>query len=188
MRNRQTLFIVLTGLLVVAFSGWSWAKFSVYGPSIDKSSRELKELKTRLQDMEFIKGNSTNMKNTFEKTKMEFDTLKSLIPNNESYVNLLQEVRKLANKNEVEIISFSPRLIDSFPAIKTFLTKSPKHIERYPVEIRMLGKFKNLTTFIEEILELPRTVNIGRLKLESELLKTGSLSCDLVLYTYMFLN
>ncbi len=186
MQNRQTLFIALTGLLVLAFSGWSWAKFSVYGPSIETSSKELKELQTRSKDMEFIKSNIISMKNTFENTKIEFDTLKSTVPDNNSYVNLLQEIRELANKHDIRIISFSPRLMDSFPAIKTFLTYSPKHIERYPVQIRLFGEYLKLGAFMEEMLVLPSIVNIGRLTLESELTQEGGISCTMVLFTYMY--
>jgi len=184
--DKKNLFIALCGMFLIFLLTWSWVKISVYGPSIEKYSKQLKEVRTRFDDMDFIKSNIASMKSTFETTNTEFDTLKSIVPNSENYVVLLKEIKSLATKNKIEIISITPRLMDSFPAVKTYLTSSNKHIERYPVQVKLFGKYLNLGNLLEEMLALPSIVNIGRLTLASELTKDGGVSCDLVLFTYMY--
>lgn len=175
-------------ILTISTGYWMWARIMVYGPTIRNYSQKLEDLDHKFNDLEIVKENLPKIQETFRLSDVNFDTLKNQIPDNSSYPRLFEQIRELADKHQVEIKSFSPNMTDSYPAINTFLTFSSKYIKRYPVEVHLLGHFMNIGIFLEELMTLPYIVNIHNLKIESEFTNRGSLSCNLILFTYMFIE
>ncbi|MCH7732689.1 MAG: type 4a pilus biogenesis protein PilO [Candidatus Marinimicrobia bacterium] len=188
MKSNKNTFILIIILLTISTGLWIWTKLVIHDPAIQTYSQQLKQLNLKFNELEGIRENMPKIQDNYNLSGVDFDTLKNQIYDNRSYIRILEQIRDLAGKHQVEIKSFSPNLNDSYPTINTFLTFNKKHIERYPVQVRVFGQFLNISVFLEEILNLPTMVNIHSLKMETELTNGGSLSCDLVFYTYMFIE
>ena len=119
---------------------------------------------------------------------LEFDSLKLTIPGFDTYAEVIQSIRAIANKQAIKIESFLPEMDDSFPALKTKLNYTGKHIERRPIQLRLYGNYLTIGLFLEEILRLEKTVNIHSIHLETVLNESEILSCDLVLFAYIYFD
>jgi len=112
--------------------------------------------------------------------------LKATIPTLDTYANVIEEVRKIADKQSLKIESFRPEMDDSYPALKTKLNFTELHIERRPIQLRVYGNYFTIGSFLEEILELNEIINIHSIQIETELSESNIISCDLVLFAYIY--
>lgn len=167
-----------------------WARVVIWGYGSDIRDQEV-----TLEDLEENLIELANIEETYEEVikrykihLTQFDTLKQEIPNRETFVSVLEEIRAIAEKQHLKIISLSPILEDSFPAIKYKLSYTGKHVERYPVQFHVLGDYLGIGAFLSEISVNKAIINFGRILIESELSTEGMLSCKLTLFTYMFLE
>jgi len=187
--NYRNTFFILVFTLFVATAWWVWANIYVNGQQIDYHKKELAKLEKQFQDLIEVQESYDKVKARHQSKLAEFDTLKTVIVyGQDAYIRHLEGIRNLAQKQNIQISTLSPSMEDSFPAIKSQLRFTKKHIERYPVQIRMLGDFLTIGAFLEELLALPVTVNIGRISMETELTSAGNLACEIILYTYVFLD
>ncbi len=168
--------------------GWIWVKWNVYQPRMVEMNSELETLNIKFKELDQMKNNLPQVREAFEATSQNFDTLKTRLTDNQSYVAMLEEIRSIAEKHNVEILSLSPSLSDSYPSIHTFLNHGNKHVERYPVQGRMQGEFFNICMMLDEITELPVDINIGKVKMESEMTEGKIVGCDVLFLTYMLVE
>lgn len=158
------------------------------GGQIRAYGKELARLDRKSQELSQLMESHADLKKSYESTLMQFDSLRATIPDRESYVQVLEHIREIARKQHVEIVTFSPLREDSYPGIKHKLRFTGKYIERYPVQLRIFADFLTIGAFLEELLAMPSIVNIGKINLETELGAEGVLACELLLYTYNFVN
>lgn len=177
-------FFILASVLGLATVLWVSDRIWMTGGKARESRREFARLHREYRDLNQIIEANTDLMEVMKATQEEFDSLRFVIPKREAYVNVLESVREIAARQNVEIITLSPIREDSYPAIKNWLKVSQKYVERYSLQVRLSGKFINIGAFLEELMGMSAMVNIGRISMETELESEGTLACEIVLYTY----
>ena len=186
--QNKTIFYVLVSLLIIVGSWWLGVNVFKNGKQVRQQKMELAEYQEKFQQLSEVTESYSVVKERHRVQMSKFDSLKSIIPDRDSFIAVLEEIRRLTRQQNVEVKSLSPVLEDSYPSIKTKLKFTNKHIERYPVKLNITGKFLTIGAFLEELLSMPTIVNVGRISVETELESGIGLSCDLVLYAYMFVD
>ncbi|MFQ6606617.1 MAG: type 4a pilus biogenesis protein PilO [Fidelibacterota bacterium] len=187
MHSRLTFFALLIFLVLATFT-WIWYDFFVFGTQITEKESKIEKIDQDFEKLNDIKDDFGTIQSRYDSSLAAFDTLKKVIPEPKDYVTVLETIRKIAKKQEIEIESFRPLQGDTFPAIKYLLTFTGKHLVRRPIQMRISGDFLTIGAFLEEVLKMKSKVNIESLTIETELNEGGVLTCDLVLFSYMFLE
>jgi Tfp pilus assembly protein PilO len=187
MHSRLTFFALLI-VLILATLTWIWYDFVVFGRQITEKENRIEKIDRDFEKLNDIKDDFSTIQAKYDSSLAEFDTLKKVIPEPKDYVTVLETIRSIAKKQDIEIESFRPIQEDTFPAIKYLLTFTGKHLVRRPIQMRISGDFLTIGTFLEEVLKMKSAVNIESLTIETELNEGGILTCDLVFFSYMFLE
>lgn len=185
--NDRIRFIVVSAITVLVFTWWLWDVEINTGSQIGEKKSELSELTERFQKLEDMARDLGSLQQRYEDAIESLDSIAVTIPNREQYVSILEEIRVIAEKQGVTIISLSPDRVDTYPAIKHKLARTEKHVERFPVQVNLRGDYLTIGAFLEELLTASTVINIGSFSLESELDGDGkTLACALLLFTYVY--
>ncbi len=182
------IFFSLISLIIISTLWWLYTDVWMNGAKTDELEKKMIAIEKNFQMMAQIEESYDDVKNRHMIQTREFDSLKTTIPGYDTYAEVLQSIRDIANKELITIESFHPEMDDSFPALKTKLKFTGKHIERRPIQLRIYGNFMTIGSFLEEILQLEKIVNIHSIHLETELNNSELLSCDLVLFAYIYFD
>jgi len=185
--NRK-LFFGTAIFLVLATIGWFYYTVSVIGVRASELEYELAEINDRFNELAMVSDSYDDFKVKFNQKVIDFNTLQSVIPNNQNYAIVLEDIRQIAEKHKLQIVSLAPSLNDVYPALYTELKIPKNHIECYPLQFKFYGDFLTIGSFLEDLLDLKTGVNIANLKLETEMEHGGVLTCELNLYTYIFIE
>ncbi len=186
--NDRNIFFALITILVISTSMWIYYDVMENGKEINKLENKYSGIENNFIMLAQIEESYDEVKQKHSDTIEHFDSLKTTIPTFDKYTNVLEKIRRLANKQAITIESFHPKMDDSFPALKTKLKYTQKHVERRPIQLRLYGTYFTIGAFLEEILKFDTIVNIHSLNLETELSDANMLSCDLVLFAYIFFD
>jgi len=186
--NDRNIFFALITILVISTSMWIYYDVMENGKEINKLEKKYSGIENNFIMLAQIEESYDEVKQKHSDTIEYFDSLKTTIPTFDKYTNVLEKIRRLANKQAITIESFHPKMDDSFPALKTKLKYTQKHVERRPIQLRLYGTYFTIGAFLEEILKFDKIVNIHSLNLETELSDANMLSCDLVLFAYIFFD
>ncbi len=184
----RMIFFSLISLIIISTLWWLYTDVWMNGAKTDELEKKMVSIEKNFQMMAQIEESYDDVKNRHMIQTREFDSLKTTIPGYDTYAEVLQSIRDIANKELITIESFHPEMDDSFPALKTKLKFTGKHIERRPIQLRIYGNFMTIGSFLEEILQLEKIVNIHSIHLETELNNSELLSCDLVLFAYIYFD
>ncbi|MCH7658823.1 MAG: type 4a pilus biogenesis protein PilO [Bacteroidetes bacterium] len=184
----RTVFFSLISLIIISTLWWIYADVWKNGSETSVLEKKMDGIEKNFLMMAQIEDTYDEVKNRHTVQTREFDSLKATIPGFETYAEVLQSIRAIANKQAIKIESFLPEMDDSFPALKTKLNYTGKHIERRPIQLRLYGNYLTIGLFLEEILRLEKTVNIHSIHLETVLNESEILSCDLVLFAYIYFD
>ena len=192
MRQNKTIFFAFVAILIIIVMYWVFS-FLVF------DVREYKTIKQGIASAEsdFVRlrnerGNYTSIKESRAKQVENFDTLKVHIPIKEnarganSYIETLDIIQGVAEKNNITIGIFKPILINTFPEIEVQAKKLDQSIERYWLEMECNGDFISIGKFFEELQNQERMVNLFKFNIETEYGSAGRLFCEAILYTYVF--
>lgn len=186
--HRKKIFYSLLVFLILSTSVWIWADWIIIGGKNREYKKKIDIFNQRFTELENVSETYPELKKMYDIRISDFDSLKFKIPDNAAYVSVLESIRDLAKRQNVQIISISPNLSGTYPAIKSHLKFTGKHIERYTVQLQIYGDYLSIGAFLEEILSMPMIVNVGKISLETELEEGYGLSCELLLYTYIFFD
>ena len=186
--NERLIFFSLISLLITSTLWWVYADVMQNGGKIGELENEYAGIEKNFLILAKIEESYDDVKKRHLDQTLEFDSLKLTIPGFDTYAEVIQSIRAIANKQAIKIESFLPEMDDSFPALKTKLNYTGKHIERRPIQLRLYGNYLTIGLFLEEILRLEKTVNIHSIHLETVLNESEILSCDLVLFAYIYFD
>ncbi|MFQ6607317.1 MAG: type 4a pilus biogenesis protein PilO [Fidelibacterota bacterium] len=184
----RLIFYALVSMLVISTVWWVYADVVENGTEIKRLEKNLTSIDNNFIMLAKIEESYEDVKEKHAEQIVGFDSLKAFIPTFDAYAEVLEAIRSTANKQAINIESFHPELDDSFPALKTKLTFTKKHIERRPIQLRIYGNFMTIGSFLEELLQLEKTVNIYSILIETELNDSEILSSDIVLFAYIFID
>ena len=192
MKQNKTIFFVFAAILIIIVIYWFFSFFVI-------DVREYKKIKQGIISAEndFVRlrnkrGNYTAIKDTREKQIQYFNTLKEQIPLKEnirgtnSYIETLDIIQRIAEKNNIIIDVFKPILINTFPEIEVEDKQLDLSIERYLLEMECNGDFISIGKFLEEMQNQDRIINLLKFNIETEYGTEGRLFCEAILYTYIF--
>jgi len=185
--NRNIFFGTLI-ILILATGGWFYYTVAVAGSRISELELELDTINSRFDELAGVTESYDEFKLRFTEKIEQFDTLRTIIPDNQGYATVLEEIRQISERHKLQIISFDPSLNDIYPAIYAEMKIPKNHVECYPVQIKFYGDFLTIGAFLDDLLEMRNLVNIANIKLETEMEYGGLLTCELNLYTYIFIQ
>lgn len=184
----RNLFFGTVIFLLLATVGWFYYTFAIAGNKISDLESELKTINDRFTELAMVSETYDDFKVRFNQKVADFDTLTTVIPDNQGYALVLEQIRQTAERHKLQIISLAPSLNDIYPALYTEMRIPKNHIECYPVQFNFYGDFLTIGAFLEDLMELDMQVNIANVKLETEMEHGGVLTCELNLYTYIFIE
>lgn len=185
--NRNIFFGTLIAL-ILATAGWFYYTVAVSGTKISELKVELEGINSRFDELAGVTESYDEFKLRFTEKVEQFDTLQTVIPHNQGFSSVLEAIRQITERHKLQILSFEPSLNDTYPALYTEMKIPKNHVECYPVQIKFYGDYLTIGAFLDDLLELPHLVNIANLKLETEMEYGGMLTCELNLYTYIFIE
>ncbi len=184
----RNFFFATVFLLLAATAGWFYYTVSVAGEHINELETELAGINARFNELAMVSESYDDFKIRFTEKLSSFDTLKTVIADNQGYASVLEAIREASERHKLQIVSLQPSLNDTYPALYTEMKIPKNHIECYPVEFKFYGDFLTVGAFLDDLLTLKPQVNIANLKLETEMEHGGVLTCELNLYTYIFIE
>jgi len=186
--NERLIFFSLISILFTTTLWWIYADVMQNGGEIKELEDEYAGIEKNFLILAEIEESYDDVKKRHSDQILGFDSLKSTIPGFDTYAEVIQSIRGIASRQAIKIESFHPEMDDSFPALKTKLNYTGKHIERRPIQLRIYGNYMTIGSFLEEIILLEKTVNIHSINLETAMNESKILSCDLVLFAYIYFN
>lgn len=184
----KNIFFTIIGTLVVASAAWAYISFGLLGRQKTDLDAELQDLNQRFDELAEVSETYDEFKLSFNQQMAEFDTLRQIIPSNDTYSASLERIRSAAENNRLEIIALQPKLIDVYPAIYANMTLMKSHIECYIVDMKVYGDYLTIAKFLDDVQDLEMEVNLARIKMESEMEEGGTLLCEIQLYTYIYIE
>jgi len=184
--NDRIIFFSLISVFIISTFWWLYLDVWQYGGEISGLEKKLSGIEDNFIMLAQIEESYDEVKERHSTIISRFDSLKATIPTLDTYANVIEEVRKIADKQSLKIESFRPEMDDSYPALKTKLNFTELHIERRPIQLRVYGNYFTIGSFLEEILELNEIINIHSIEIETELSESNIISCDLVLFAYIY--
>ena len=124
-----------------------WTGVWKNGNQIRQQEKELTKYVERFEKLSDVRESYSDVKTRHSINASNFDSLRTIIPDRDSFVALLEEIRLIAEQQNIEVKSLSPTLEDSYPSIKDKLSFINKHIERYPVQMSIFGDFLTIGAF-----------------------------------------
>ena len=143
----KTKFILGAVLFGVIFL----ATVILNGAIFFKKNSVQKEYQKLEDDLKFVLSRTGSVP---EVKKEHEETLKNLFDNTDKYdteLSYLKDLRTLknsANRFSVEVIELVPKLEDTMPPLKQYITLSERALERYEIELRLTGKFRDVGKFL----------------------------------------
>ena len=185
--NYQYTFYAAIVVLLLSFGGWIYQDLYVYGQEKSVYRKELNQLDMKFHELSAVRNSYENVKIAYDRKVDNFDTLKlDMSPNNQTFLNLMTSLRELASKQNLTVPSLSPKLEDSYPALKTRLNLTNKHVIRYPVELTIRGDYLTIGAYLEEIIAHDKVFNLGRISIDTDIETPETLTCSLILYAYLY--
>ena len=192
MKQNKTIFFAFAAILIIIVIYWFFSFLVIDVGEYNKIKQGIISAEDDFVRLRNERGNYTSIKDTREKRVQYFDTLKEQIPLKEnirganSYVETLDIIQRIAEKNNIIIEVFKPILINTFPEIEVDDKQLDQSIERYLLEMECNGDFLSIGKFLEELQNQDRIINLLKFNFETEYGIEGRLFCEAILYTYVF--
>ena len=188
MFSAKNLFIIL--IVSILFTTALWAVFTIFitGRMTKEYQLQIDDLNRQFDELAMVADSYDEFKVSFDQRIADFDTLRTVIPNNQAYANALEEIRLVAEIEKLQVMAFQPMLNDAYPALYVNQKMFTNHVECYPVQIKLYGDFLTIGSFVEKLLATDHLVNIAKMSIESEMQEGGALMCNITLYTYIYVS
>ncbi len=175
-------------MLLLSTVGWFYYTIAIAGSAISELEIELDEINGKFNELAMVSESYDDFKVRFNEKVEAFDTLKATIPDNVGYATVLEQIRQISEQHKLQITGLTPSLNDIYPALYTELKIPRNHVECYPVQLNFYGDYLTIGAFLDDLMKMETRVNIANIKLETEMEHGGMLTCELNLYTYIFIE
>ena len=192
MNRSKSLFFLLATILAIVVLYWIFSVLIVDRGQFSKVKKDMMTAENNFKKLQNERANYSTIKQSREMQAINFDTLKLHIPlkdnhnGTNTYIQTLDIIHNIAERNNVVIDEFKPILVNTFPDIPTEASLLDKRIERYIVELQCHSNFLSLGRFFEDLRDHERIINLLKFNIETEFGSDGGLFCEVILYTYVF--
>ena len=94
------------------------------------------------------------------------------------------QMKKLATKYDIDVISLNLRSNDTFPELNKFSKVKTVPIERLQIDLRLSGKFLDIGPFFDDVEKEIKLVNLHSYKFSLDKNAAKQVIADIVYYTY----
>lgn len=134
---------------------WYWV-LSPISEEIKTKEQQAGKLKTEVDKMLALEARYEQFKKETEVLAKRLDELKKVLPQDKEIEQILSLVQQSARDAGLKIErGISKAVVDH------------DVYSEWPMEMQVLGTYHNLGTFLDKLRELPRIVNVGKLRLDS---------------------
>jgi len=173
--KRILIYILIPILIGVIF----WNKY--YAPSMAEIrglEAKLEQTTKRLEEAKLAQKEIDRVNKEIAEIKKKFYEVSRLLPTEKEIPGLLRNVSSLGNDVHLEFLLFQPQK----EVIKNFYAE-------VPVRLKLEGEYLNMEKFIKKLSELPRIINVSKLKFSNPKMEGTSLKLkvDMQILTYRFI-
>ncbi|MBU0529473.1 type 4a pilus biogenesis protein PilO [bacterium] len=192
MKQNKTIFFVSVAILIIIVIYWVFSFLINDMSEFRKIKQEMISAESNFKKLSNERANYSSIKEARDRQIQYFDTLKIHIPLKENdrgtnpYIETLDIIQQVAEKNNIAISVFRPILTNTFPDINVKDKQLNKTIKRYLLEMECNGDFLSIGKFFEALQNQERFVNLLKFDIETERGIDGRLLCKALLYTYVF--
>jgi type IV pilus assembly protein PilO len=150
----QLLIVVLVcgGLL----GGFWYTMLSPISAEIEAKTGQVTELQTKVDKTLALKARYEQFKKEAQVLEAKLEELKRILPQDKEIEHILSQVQASARNSGLKIQQgVSKPVVDH------------EVYSEWPMEMQVLGTYHSLGAFLQQIRELPRIVNVGKLKVDS---------------------
>ena len=134
---------------------WYWV-LSPISMEIETKSKEASEIQARVDKSLKLKATYDQFKKDAQALEARLAELKRILPQDKEIEQILAQVQQSARNAGLKIQQGVSKPVIDHDAYK-----------EWPMEMQVTGNYHSLGAFLEKIRELPRIVNVGKLRLES---------------------
>lgn len=174
--QRLLVLAALMGLLVVGFYLW------IYQGQLEQMAsleRRLSASTTKLEENRRIAANLPMFKSEYERLQVQLGEALSELPDKKELPKLLRALGELAREQGLDVLTFKP--------VKEV---NKGFYSEVPVDLKLRGAYHDIALFFDAVSNLPRIVNIEKLKMGQPKIETNrtTLIVDCRATTFRFVD
>jgi type IV pilus assembly protein PilO len=164
-----------TLVLLVVLSVWLlfWPKFG----QIDQLNTQLEAVEAELAKAKKNARELNDWRSKMKQKESQYKTVMRALPEKEELPTLLAGISQAGKDSGLEFVLFQPKK----DAVKGFYAE-------IPVEIGVTGGYHQIAVFFDKVANLPRIVNLRRIKISPGSQKNDALSMTCQAVTYKFVE
>ena len=150
----QLLIVVLVcgGALGVVW----YSMLAPISVEIEGKTKQAADLKVKVDKLLALQARYAQFKKESEALEARLDELKKILPQDKEIEHILSQVQASARNAGLKIQQGISRPVQEREAYS-----------EWPMEMQVTGDYHSLAAFLEKLRELPRIVNVGKLKVDS---------------------
>lgn len=167
---------IYAGALVVLIALSVWLLFWPKYGEIDQLENRLAAVEAELAKAKKNARELNDWRNKMKQKESQYKTVMRALPEKEELPSLLAGISQAGKDSGLEFVLFQPKN----EASKGFYAE-------IPVEMSVTGRYHQIAVFFDKVANLPRIVNLRRIKMApgSQKDSTLSMSCQAVTYKFV---
>ena len=153
--DRTKKLIIMAVLFALVIGLYIWLLYLPMRANIQQREKRLTALMNKMAEQEAIVQNLEAFKAECRNLEIELQRALAQLPNKKEIPSLLQNISNLGRESGLELPYFKP----GFEKKKDFYAE-------VPVDIKLLGPYRNMLSFFYEMGGLPRIVTVQDLTIE----------------------
>ena len=149
--------ILVVALVCGGALGVVW--YSMLSPislEIEGKSKQVAELQVKVDKLKALQARYEQFKKETEALQTRLEELKKILPQDKEIEHILSQVQASARNAGLKIQQGISRPVVDHEAYS-----------EWPIEMQVLGDYHSLGAFFQKLRELPRIVNVGKLRVDS---------------------
>ena len=179
--NPKIRFIIFLVITIIIMGGFGWYNYGIYS-DINKAKTTIKNFDSELKTQDQVRNNIIELQE--QRTNSISDLEKNVFFTMREYELAAVQMKKLATKYDIDVISLNLRSNDTFPELNKFSKVKTVPIERLQIDLRLSGKFLDIGPFFDDVEKEIKLVNLHSYKFSLGKNAAKQVIADIVYYTY----
>lgn len=179
--NPKIRFIIFLVITIIIMGGFGWYNYGIYS-DIKKAKTTIKNFDSELKTQDQVRNNIIELQG--QRTNSISDLEKNVFFTMREYELAAVQMKKLATKYDIDVISLNLRSNDTFPELNKFSKVKTVPIERLQIDLRLSGKFLDIGPFFDDVEKEIKLVNLHSYKFSLDKNAAKQVIADIVYYTY----
>jgi type IV pilus assembly protein PilO len=133
-----------------------WAVFQPVSVEIEAKAKQAGDLQTKVDKLLALKARYDQFKKEAQVLEARLEELKRVLPQDKEIEHILSQVQASARNAGLKIQHGVSRPVVDHEAYS-----------EWPIEMQVIGDYHSLGAFLQKIRELPRIVNVGKLRVDT---------------------